>query len=201
MKVFVFLSVVATAAFADVQIGDQVWQSKNVDNNLKVTVTAGGEPFYGLDYSAYNLYTFDNAVKACPSGYRLPSEDDWNILLDYVDNHRAKGTISQNLMAGRWTYNGECCDYENDNPDDCAHDPMVVKGLDAFGFSALGGSIASTGFMLGEGPCEANEANFWTSSRKVVTFATDLSKPVLRRGNEHVVAGVRCIKGGTAEKN
>jgi len=195
MKAAFVLMTLATIAFADVQIGDQVWLGKNVDNDLKVTKTPGGEPFFGLDYSEYNLYTFENATKACPAGYRLPSDDDWRTLVSYVKSHKLAGSVSQNLMAGKWGYNGECCDYENGNPNDCIHDPMEYSGLDAFGFSALAGSIGASGFMLGEGPCMAHEANFWSSSKKVLTLATDNAEPALAYQEENLVAAVRCIKG------
>ena len=47
------------------------------------------------------LYTWEGAKRACPPGWRLPSKEDFEELLDYVGEDNQ--TRSQNLRATTWS--------------------------------------------------------------------------------------------------
>jgi uncharacterized protein (TIGR02145 family) len=70
--------------YKTVQIGTLTWMAEN----LKVTNDKNGNPLVSYCYTdrADNcqefgrLYPWDEAIKACPEGWRLPTADDWKNL-------------------------------------------------------------------------------------------------------------------------
>lgn len=78
------------AKYKTIEIGTKTWMSENLNfgDSAAVPELVGKSWCYNgdLDKCAEygRLYTFDAAKSACPAGWRLPSEDDWNELLDKV---------------------------------------------------------------------------------------------------------------------
>lgn len=59
-----------------VNVGDKSWMSRNLADSSK-----GGIPFReckAMSYLTGRFYTWDEAVKACPEGYRLPTSAEWD---------------------------------------------------------------------------------------------------------------------------
>jgi uncharacterized protein (TIGR02145 family) len=100
-----------------VQIGDQTWMKEN----LKTSKLNDGNPityiyddaswqtsvnpaycWYNHDSAAYcktygalyNFYTV-NTGKLCPQGWKVPSVDDWNELLDYIGGQTEGGKLRE----------------------------------------------------------------------------------------------------------
>jgi uncharacterized protein (TIGR02145 family) len=98
-----------------VEIGEQVWMSEN----LAYEATSGSW-CYGdqesncLDYG--RLYDWPNATRACAGGWRLPSEEDWDLLnaaLEPNAGQRLKQGGNSGFeakMAGYRTYEGGYAD-------------------------------------------------------------------------------------------
>jgi len=65
-----------------VLIGEQMWLQKNLNSN------AGGGVCYNNDTincaSYGKLYDFETAKTACPAGWYLPSDAEWQVLTDYA---------------------------------------------------------------------------------------------------------------------
>jgi len=72
------------------RIGEQIWMAENLRN------------VFGNDYWCYDnnnencekfgyLYTWENAKKVCPSGWKLPTERDWNTLIDNLGGDEIAG--------------------------------------------------------------------------------------------------------------
>ncbi|MFC2136057.1 FISUMP domain-containing protein [Bacteroidota bacterium] len=103
--------------YATVQIGDQIWMAEN----LKSRYASDGTPLTGV--YAYNndesyvaeygrLYTWETALIAAPSGWHLPSEEEWDNLEATLGNEPANdlrigGASGFNAKLGGYrTYEG-----------------------------------------------------------------------------------------------
>jgi uncharacterized protein (TIGR02145 family) len=134
--------------YKTVKIGEQTWMAENLNYDVK------GSRCYGDNSGADSknrcvvygrLYNWETAKKVCPSGWHLPTEDEWNVMTAYVGDTEGKKLKSSS---------------------GCKNDD---SGTDEFGFSALpggtGGSdgsfslVGDTGYWWG-----ANEGNSYRNS-------------------------------------
>jgi len=72
-----------------VTIGNQIWMAKNLNDASK-----GGKCY---EYKSENckkygrLYTWEEATKACPFGWHLPSNAEWKALVSFAGGANAAG--------------------------------------------------------------------------------------------------------------
>jgi len=132
-KIAITLTLLCVAAFAQqkgtfkdtrdkktyktVKIGTQTWLAENL-NYATDTTTSGfsycyeGKPANCTKYG--RLYFYKQAIEVCPQGWHLPSDREWQILVDFAGGKDA----GKNLKAkSGWDNKG--------------------NGTDKFGFSAL----------------------------------------------------------------
>ena len=167
--------------YKTVNIGDQVWMAENLRNPHI--------PHKSVDNKAANdqdlgyIYTWDNAMIACPPGYHLPTRSEFEALLEYVEKNKScKSTfVALRKKDPRW---------KNDpNPDG-----------DEFGFSAL---PAGTFFLIFKETKDT--ALFWSSSDDFDGAAASVMKVDQTTGSAYLLAhgkdnynkphlSVRCIK-------
>ena len=161
--------------YKTVKIGDQEWFAEN----LKTTVYANGDeiPYSRTDESwntqkmgmrcsydhdearsaqygqLYNWYAVNDARGLCPSGWNVPSDEDWQDLEVFLGMSRADVSLDGDRGSGElgigtklkaksgWADEGD--------------------GTDDFGFSALPGAYRSSldGYFY-----DAGSAGFWWSS-------------------------------------
>jgi uncharacterized protein (TIGR02145 family) len=97
-----------------VSIGSQIWMAENLQYN------ASNAKFH-KDFGMY--YDWNTAKTACPLGWHLPGDAEWNALRDFADS----SSIGTKLKANSdlWTSG---------------------KGTDDFGFTALPGGFYKNGF-------------------------------------------------------
>ena len=189
--------------YETVQIGTQCWTKTNLrttkkadGNDLVDPIATGITPEYSnteqyyYDYSSHSLpletrgylYNWPAAMVVCPTGWHLPSDDEWTLLTDYVSNAQegteyiyrceqsdatsiAKALASQ---TGWESYSGECC------PGNQSEKPN-----DATGFSAVpAGNCYGSVFDYAD-----IDATFWSSTLSPSEGAYERDLPC---GNAHV---------------
>ena len=73
--------------YKSVKLGTQVWMEKNLNINVSGSWTHPDDPT-GKKYGRY--YTWDAAMKAVPKGWHLPSDEEWQKLIDYLGEDPGK---------------------------------------------------------------------------------------------------------------
>jgi uncharacterized protein (TIGR02145 family) len=138
--------------YKTVKIGKQTWMAENLNYKVWDTIHHSYSYCYYGDYEnekesdckkygrMYELYA---ATKACPSGWHLPSSEEWNELIK-----TAGGDVAGKKLKSTTGWNN----YEGKSG----------NGTDEFGFSALPGGF----FAVEGGPNDAGEYGWWWSATK-----------------------------------
>lgn len=80
-----------------VKIGDQVWFQRNYAYQAESDCWLMDDEDATVDKYGY-LYTWDKAVELTPEGFRLPTEDDFFELDDYVDDNYSGSDNDEALL-------------------------------------------------------------------------------------------------------
>ena len=155
--------------YKTVVVGTQTWMAENLnyktDDSYCYEDKASSCDEYG------RLYTWDAAMDACPDGWRLPSDEEWETLRKAVNN--GKNNSGKNLKSKEW------------------------NGDDVIGFSAFpAGNRDDDGTYGGEG----DYADFWSSSEdgdmgSHVYLHGDSRDMLLDSAAKGRAYSVRCILG------
>jgi uncharacterized protein (TIGR02145 family) len=130
-----------------IEIGSQTWFAENLNyetsNSWWYDNSSANGDIYG------RLYTWDAALTACPSGWHLPSDDEWCTLTQYIDP-----TVNCNATG----YSGTDAGYKMKSTSGWYSNG---NGSNAYGYSALPG-----GYRDGNGNFTSIEetAYFWSST-------------------------------------
>ncbi len=162
--------------YKTVKIGTQTWMAENLNFKTNNSWYYDNKSSIGKIYGS--LYTWKDAKEACPSGWHLPSKEEWEKLLNYVG-------VDQKVFGGKL---------------------KSISGWDApnegatneTGFTALpGGYCAYSRNFIGFGW----DCQFWSSTEfdNYLAGVLDISK--YSKGvtwyidiNKKVGLSVRCIK-------
>ena len=166
-------------SYKTVAIGDQVWMTENL--NYKVY------PSYCFDNEESNceqygrLYVWSAAMSACPSGWHLPSKDEFETLLSAVGGQEFAGKKLKS--SDGWNGDG--------------------NGTDAYGFSALPACKSDI-----SGSCDAIGycTHFWSSTLADeesknsyhLYLYHDRAKAFIEIGGKENGFSVRCVKGASS---
>ena len=194
--------------YCTMEYGDQVWMTENmrylpqVDNTASVNDPkyyvygyTGSNVLAAMNRPEYNnygaLYNFAAAQTACPTGWHLPTKDEWDALVDYlgtqpeficsgISSNVAKALASQDL----WSSNaGECTV------------GYMPEDNNASGFNGKPGGYYSGSNFLNVG----GEANWWTSTQsstsgqRYVIQSTSVG-PDSGLKSQRWAFSVRCVK-------
>jgi len=137
--------------YKTVTIGEQTWMAENLD--YMVT----GSKCYGDNLANCNkygrLYDWNAAMKACPPGWHLPSNAEWDALYRTIDGTSGKENPYKSETAGKYLKAKSGWNSYNEKSG---------NGEDNYGFAALPGGLgnSSGGFSsLG------NYGNWWSSTK------------------------------------
>jgi len=115
-----------------VKIGNLTWMAQNLNFAADNSWCFGDD---GSNCDKYGrVYTWDAAMAACPSPWRLAAGDDWNNLIEIAGGKEAAGKQLKSKTG--WDF---CFDEE----DESVSLPCDANGIDGLGFSALPGGLRS----------------------------------------------------------
>jgi len=134
--------------YRTVKVGNLTWMAENLNFKTKSSVCYGNNESNCKKYG--QLYNLDDATKACPAGWRVPSDKDWNNLAVAVGG-KSKGDGAWEdagaMLRSKIGWDG----WKNDDGK-----ALLGDGIDKFGFSALPGGCGGEGndfYDAGEYAC------------------------------------------------
>ena len=199
-----------------VQIGDQCWMQENLkttsynngtsipnitDNIDWLSLTTGAYVWYNNDISwkgsygaLYNWYATVDTKGLCPTGWHIPTDDEWTILTDYIGGiDFPHGNELKSCRQINSPDSGECNTTEHPRWEE-----NFNYGTDNYGFSGLPGGIRN----IGAGNfSDIGETGFWWSSTENTSYygwirALDYSIGFVVLGGNGKAYGnsVRCLR-------
>jgi uncharacterized protein (TIGR02145 family) len=133
--------------YKTVNIGDQVWMAENLNYNAIGSKCGNGTKLSDANTSTCDtygrLYNWHMAMAACPAGWHLPSTEEWQELVDWVDGN---------------AYRLKASDVWNNS----------AKGTDNYGFAALPGG---NGFLEDDYFTGAGEYGHWWSATSATEYS------------------------------
>jgi uncharacterized protein (TIGR02145 family) len=76
--------------YKTVKIGTQTWMAENLAYKIDGACWAFGDVANNVEKYGY-LYNWEAAKKACPAGWHLPSDAEWNTLITYLGGKDVAG--------------------------------------------------------------------------------------------------------------
>jgi len=137
--------------YKTIEIGSQIWFAQNLNYETTNSWWYDHKESNGEIYG--RLYTWYDALLACPSGWHLPTDDEWKVLELYlgmpqseVDNKGNRGTDEGSKLKSTYSWYNE------------------GNGTNSSSFTALPGGIRSFNddFSYGMG----RDGNWWTSTEQ-----------------------------------
>jgi uncharacterized protein (TIGR02145 family) len=159
-------------------IGTQTWMAQNLNYDVIGSKCAGNSESNCAIYG--RLYNWQTAMNVCPTGWHLPSDDEWQTLVDFAGGDEVAGKILK--ASGGWGSNS--------------------NGKDIFGFSAL---PSGAGYPKDDGFYDVGNYGYWWSEdgnssingRCRIFMGTGRHRTIVGR-NRNVFKGslhsVRCVK-------
>jgi uncharacterized protein (TIGR02145 family) len=130
-----------------VKIGFQTWMAENLNYAASGSKCYDNKPENCKKYG--RLYEWNVAMRVCPSGWHLPSNAEWDVLMATVDGKEMAGKKLK-AKSGWNSYQGKS-----------------GNGTDKFGFSALpGGGGYSDGSFHNVG-----FSGFWRSANEIENYS------------------------------
>ena len=186
--------------YKKVKIGKQTWMAENLDYEAEGSKCYGedAEVVIGYDENGdpitktlspaevqancdkySRLYDWETALKACPSGWHLPNDEEWQKLVDIAVGGEIAGTKLK--ATSGWKDN----------------DGASGNGTDEYGFSALPGGIGSSDGSFNN---VGYDGVWWSATENDSNYAYDwdmgFNRSNVRRGYGYksYLFSVRCVQ-------
>jgi len=172
--------------YRTVKIGVQEWMAENLNYNSNTSKCYDDKPQNCNKFG--RLYDWSEAKTACPSGWHLPSNEEWDILYRYVDGTNGTESPYESETAGRYLKaKSGWNEYEG----------RSGNGEDKFGFSAIpGGSGYSYGVYYDIGYdgywWSSNEHTNYNAYSRRMYYYNDYA--IWYYGDRNFLHSVRCVK-------
>ena len=166
--------------YKQVSIGSQTWMAQNLNYLAESSFCYDNNPAYCTEYG--RLYTWSAAMEACPSGWHLPSRDEWETLFSVVALSGSKAV----LLYTDFLNDGRCLD-----------DAGNVFGdgscPDSYAFSVLPACFLSYVFFYGSCSCSAfcTASEISPASADLITFGLGCA---YHSHKSNAANSVRCLK-------
>ena len=141
--------------YQTVTLGDQTWLAQNLNYETDTSWCYEDAPANCETYG--RLYTWEEALTACPADWHLASDEEWSTLIKYLDPKADPnaGVMESEIAGGKLKTTGTIEDgtglWRRPN----------AGATNVSGFSAVPGGIRfPTGFFNQMG----NQVTFWTST-------------------------------------
>ena len=159
------------ANFKSKQIGTQTWMTENLNCDAAGGVCYDNDPTNCTKYG--RLYTWEEAISACPAGWHLPDSAEWETLVGFAGYSYTK------LKAGSgW--------YDNGN------------GTDDYEFAALPGGRGGGGDFSDAGLkgywWSATEDDAWNALYRYMYYNDFPDPPTRIPGIKYSQFSVRCVQ-------
>jgi uncharacterized protein (TIGR02145 family) len=167
LVLFIFCKTNAQEAFKDlrdnqvyktVKVGNQVWMAENLKFVVKDMPYKMCYDYDAANCSTYGyMYDWESAKAACPKGWHLPTEAEWNEMIKFLGGDSIAGGKMKEAKTKNWT--------------------VPNKGAtNSSGFNALPGGSCSAHLFLGESGCNSmgDNASFWTATEFNDGYAWDV---------------------------
>ena len=165
-----------------VQVGGQVWFAENLNYAAEGSMCYENSPDSCAKYG--RLYDWATALKVCPAGSHLPSDGEWNVLVDYVGGEEKAGTKLKSSTG--WNSKSG-----------------VPVGTDNYGFSALPNGY---GVSVGSFDAAGYGGSWWSATEDYADGAWhrsiyyDFQNVGRHDGGKTVLFSVRCMADKEAQK-
>ncbi|MDR0518162.1 MAG: fibrobacter succinogenes major paralogous domain-containing protein [Fibromonadaceae bacterium] len=165
------------------KIGEQVWMAENLNYEVEGSKCYNDSISYCGKYG--RLYNWNTAMKACPSGWHLPSNEEWDKLYRYADGTSGTESPYRSKMAGKYLKSTSGWN-ESGN------------GEDKFGFYAIPGGFGNSDGLFGN----VSNLGYWWSSASEYSSDSAYSRGIYYYyedaywgydGKDDFLFSVRCV--------
>jgi uncharacterized protein (TIGR02145 family) len=161
--------------YRTVNIGKLTWMAENLNFQTDSSWCYDDADSNCVKYG--RLYTWEAAVKACPSGWRMPTDDEWVILIEEAGGYEGGADMRLKSKAG-WND----CSGESGN------------GTDEFGFSALPGGYRNYNGTFYVAGIIGIWWSFYNSPTFRTVFCSNKKMLFLMNNSKNHGLSVRCVR-------